>query len=82
MTKRKRNTISINEASRHFSSLEERINQTGEVVITKNDAPMYVMFDIEKMGQEFFIEYEKLKVKYISREIMDEYEGAYQKLSD
>ena len=76
------NVMPINEAKRHFSDLEELIKQTGEVIITKNNEPMYVMFDIQKMGQDFLIEYEALKVKFLSNQLIEEYEEAYHKLAD
>ena len=72
----------INEAKRHFSDLEELIKQRGEVIITKNNEPMYVMFDIQKMGQDFLIEYEALKVKYLSNQLIEEYKETYHELAD
>jgi hypothetical protein len=40
-----------------------------------------VVFDIEKMGKEFVEEYEKLRMKFISSKVMDEYAEAYEALA-
>lgn len=73
--------ISITEANQNFSKVAKLASKTGDAVIFKRNKPTYVVFDIEKMGEEFIEEYQKLKLKYLSESLLKEYNEAYKELS-
>jgi len=73
--------ISITEANQNFSKVAKTAHKLGEVVIFKRNKPAYVLFDVEKMGEEFIKEYEKLKIKYISENLLKDYHEAYKELA-
>ncbi len=73
--------ISITEANQNFTKVTKTANKYGDTVIFKRNKPAYVIFDIEKMGEDFVNEYEKLKAKYISEQLLKEYEVAYKVLA-
>jgi len=73
--------VSVTEANQNFNKVTDQAKRQGDVVIFKRNKPALVMFDVETMGEEFMREYEQLKLKYLSKEIIKEYKSAYQKLS-
>lgn len=73
--------ISITEANQNFTKVAKNANKYGDTVIFKRNKPAYVLFDIEKMGEDFIKEYEKLKFKYISENLLKEYDVAYKELA-
>jgi antitoxin Phd len=73
--------VSVTEANQNFNKVTDQAKQLGDVVIFKRNKPALVMFDVETMGEDFMREYEQLKLKYLSEEIMKEYKRAYQELS-
>lgn len=73
--------ISITEANQNFTNVTKIANKFGDTVIFKRNKPAYVLFDIEKMGEGFIREYEKLKFKYISENLLKEYDIAYKELA-
>jgi len=72
---------SITEANQNFTKVAKNAKKYGDTVIFKRNKPAYVLFDVEKMGEEFIKEYEKLKIKYISENLLKEYEVAYKELA-
>ncbi len=73
--------VSITEANQNFNKVARNANKFGDTVIFKRNKPAYVLFDIEKMGEDFIKEYEKLKIKYISEDLLKEYDFAYKELA-
>lgn len=73
--------MSVTEVSQNFKKATEHAKNHGETVIFKRNKPAFILLDIETMGEAFIYEYEKLKLRYISEEIMDEYDEAYQELA-
>ena len=73
--------VSITEANQNFSKVVKNATKYGDTVIFKNNKPVYVIFDINKMGPEFIKEYEQLKFKYMSDNLLVEYEEAYKELA-
>lgn len=73
--------VSITEANQNFSKVVKNANKYGDIVIFKNNKPVYVIVDINKMGPEFIKEYEQLKFKYMSDSLLVEYEEAYKELA-
>lgn len=73
--------ISITEANQNFTKVTKTANKYGDAVIFKRNKPAYVVFDIEKMGEHFVNEYEILKAKFISEQLLKEYEVAHKVLA-
>jgi antitoxin Phd len=73
--------ISITEANQNFSKVAKNAKKFGDTVIFKRNKPAYILFDIEKMGEDFIKEYEKLKLKHISESLLKEYDMAYKELA-
>lgn len=73
--------VSITEANQNFTKVAKIANKFGDTIIFKRNKPAYILFDIEKMGEDFIKEYEKLKFKYISENLLKEYDDAYKELA-
>ena len=73
--------VSITEANQNFSKVVKNANKYGDIVVFKNNKPVYVIVDINKMGPQFIKEYEQLKFKYMSDSLLVEYEEAYKELA-
>lgn len=73
--------VSVTEANQNFNKVAKNAHKFGDIVIFKRNKPAYVLFDIEKMGEDFIKEYEKLKMKYISEGLLKEYDEAYKELA-
>ncbi len=73
--------VSVTEANQNFNKVTKTANKYGDTVIFKRNKAAYVLFDIEKMGPSFTKEYEKLKMKYMSEKLLEEYNEAYRVLA-
>lgn len=73
--------MSVTEANQNFNKVARNAHKFGDTVIFKRNKPAYVLFDVEKMGEDFIKEYEKLKMKYLSEQLIKEYEEAYKVLA-
>lgn len=73
--------VSVTEANQNFNKVTQTAHKFGDTVIFKRNKPAYVLFDIEKMGEDFIKEYEKLKLKYMSERLFVEYDEAYKVLA-
>ena len=76
-----KNIVTITEANQQFNKVTKTASKYGDAIIFKHNKPTYVVFDIAKMGKEFVEEYEKLRIKFISSKVMDEYAEAYEALA-
>ena len=72
--------VSVTEANQNFNKVAKNAKKLGDTVIFKHNKPTYVLFDIETMGEAFLAEYEKLKMKYLSEALIEEYKEAYKVL--
>jgi len=73
--------VSVTEANQNFNKVTQTAHKYGDTVIFKRNKPAYVLFDIEKMGESFIRDYEKLKMKHLSESLLDEYKDAYKELA-
>lgn len=73
--------VTVTEANQNFTKVTQTAQKYGDTVIFKRNKPAFILFDIEKMGEDFIHEYEKLKMKYLSDRLLDEYDEAYQALA-
>jgi antitoxin Phd len=73
--------VSVTEANQNFNKIIKDVNKFGDIVIFKRNKPAYILIDINKMGDDFIREYEQLKLKYISDNLLQEYHEAYKALA-
>jgi antitoxin Phd len=73
--------LSVTTANQNFTKVTQTAKKFGDTIIFKHNKPAYVLFDIEIMGEAFVKEYEKLKMKYLSEKLLNEYEEAYKDLA-
>ena len=73
--------VTVTEANQNFNKVAKNATKFGDTVIFKRNKPAYVLFDVEKMGEAFVKEYEKLKLKFMSESLLEDYEVAYKALS-
>ena len=73
--------VSVTDANQNFNKVAKNAHKYGDTVIFKRNKPAYILFDVETMGEDFIEEYEKLKVKYISEKLLEEYDEAYKTLA-
>jgi antitoxin Phd len=65
--------VSVTEANQNFNKVTKIANTFGDTIIFKRNKPAFILFDVEVMGAAFLEEYEKLKVKYLSEKLIEEY---------
>jgi antitoxin Phd len=73
--------VSVTDANQNFNKVAKMASAYGDAVIFKRNKPAFFLVDIEKMGEGFVKEYEKLKLKYISESLLEEYKEAYSVLA-
>jgi len=73
--------VSVTEANQNFNKVIKDVNKFGDIVIFKRNKPAYILIDIDKMGEDFIREYERLKLKHISKDLLQEYHEAYKALA-
>jgi antitoxin Phd len=73
--------VSITEANQNFSKVANHATKFGDAVIFKRNKPVFILLDIQTLGPKFIEEYEKLKFKYLSENLLKEYADAYKALA-
>lgn len=73
--------VSVTEANQNFNKVAKTAEKYGDTVIFRRNKPAFILMDIETMGEEFVNEYEKMKLKYLSDQLLCEYEVAYKALA-
>lgn len=72
---------SVTDANQNFTKVAKTAEKYGDAVIFRRNKPAFILLDIDKMGEEFIREYEHLKMKYLSEQLLNEYEVAYKELA-
>ncbi|MGE0003325.1 MAG: type II toxin-antitoxin system Phd/YefM family antitoxin [Candidatus Izemoplasmatales bacterium] len=72
---------SVTEANQNFTKVAKTAEKYGDTVIFRRNKPAFILLDIDKMGEDFIREYEHLKLKYLSEQLLNEYEVAYKELA-
>lgn len=73
------NIVSISEANQNFSKVARKIDKSGEVIIFKNNKPVYRLTDIEK---EVRIEMTlDEKIDFVAARILNKYRKAFEELA-
>jgi len=73
------NIVSITEANQNFSRVARLVDETGSVIILKNNAPRYLLIEFTQVEQEQTMPNED--VMSISRRIMAKNKEAYEILA-
>jgi antitoxin Phd len=66
--------ISLTEANQNFSKVVRKVDETGSVIIMKNNHPSYVVLDFKKLQELQFSEKEGIE-KLASRILSDNIEA-------
>lgn len=73
--------VSVTETNQNFNKAKVQAKRQRDVIIFKRNKPSLVMLDVDSMGEEFMKEYELLKPKHLSDDILKECRSAFQDLS-
>lgn len=71
--------VSISEANQNFSRVARMADNTGEVVIFKNNKPKYRLIDIESSTDIEMTDDEK--IDFVSARILKKYRRAFEELA-
>lgn len=73
------NLVSITEANQNFSRVARLVDESGAVVILKNNVPRYLVMEFSKAEQEQMASYED--VMSVSRRLIEKNRQAYEVLA-
>ncbi len=73
------NLVSISEANQNFSKIARMVDETGSVVILKNNVPKYIVLNFEQADNENYLNNSELLG--ISDELMKKNKQAYEVLA-
>ena len=71
--------VSISEANQNFSRVARMVDNTGEVIIFKNNKPKYRLIDIESDTNIEMTDDEK--IDFVSARILKKYRRAFEELA-
>lgn len=74
-----KNLVSITEANQNFSKVARMVDESGSVVILKNNVPRYLIVDFTKADEECFAGDEDVSV--ISKRLIEKNRVAYEELA-
>lgn len=74
-----KNLVSITEANQNFSKVARMVDESGNVVILKNNVPKYVLIDYSKFEQKSIADNET--VEKVADEILTKHLKAFEELS-
>ena len=72
--------ITVSEASQDFSRVMRMADQTGRVVILKNDRPKYVLYDLEQCPEIEMTDDEK--IDFVAARILKRFKPAFMELAE
>ena len=74
-----KNLVSITEANQNFSKVARMVDESGNVVILKNNVPKYVLIDYSKFEEESIAD--NTTVENVADEILTEHLKAFEELA-
>lgn len=74
-----KNLVSITEANQNFSKIARAVDESGSVVILKNNVPKYVVVSYDLIAADELVSDEQLLA--ISRRTFKRHEAAYKELA-
>lgn len=73
------NLVSITEANQNFSKVARMVDESGSVVVLKNNVPRYLIIDFSKASEERLADDED--VAAISKRLIEKNRKAYEQLA-
>ena len=73
------NMVSITEANQNFSRVARMVDESGPVIILRNNAPRYILMEFSQAEQEYAMDNED--VMSISQRLMEKNKVAYEVLA-
>ena len=73
------NMVSISEANQNFSKVARMVDQSGQVVILRNNVPRYLVIDFSQAEREQVAADEDIRA--ISRRLIEKNRAAYEELA-
>lgn len=74
-----KNLVSITEANQNFSKVARMVDESGNVVILKNNVPKYVLIDYSKFEEESIAD--NTTVEKVADEILTKHLKAFEELA-
>lgn len=71
--------VSMSEANQNFSKVAQKVDQSGEVYIFKNNKPKYKLIDIENNNSIEMTDDEK--IDFVAKRILKKYRKAFEELA-
>lgn len=71
--------VSMSEANQNFSRVAQKVDQSGEVYIFKDNKPKYKLIDIENSNSIEMTDDEK--IDFVANRILKKYRKAFEKLA-
>lgn len=71
--------VSIAEANQNFSRVAQKVDQSGEVYIFKDNKPKYKLIDIENSNSIEMTDDEK--IDFVAKRILKKYRKAFEELA-
>ena len=71
--------VSMSEANQNFSRVAQKVDQSGEVYIFKNNKPKYKLIDIENNNSIEMTDDEK--IDFVAKRILKKYRKAFEELA-
>ena len=74
------NYVAISDANKNFSSVVKKCDKYGEVIVFKNNKPVYVLKSIKEKNKEMNIS-DSEKIDIASKRILKKYHKAFEDLA-
>lgn len=74
-----KNLVSLSEANQNFSKVAKKVEQEGAVVILKNNAPKFVVFDYEEF--EYLKLSDEEKIDIVAKRVLEKHRKAFEVLA-
>ncbi len=74
------NYVAISEANKNFSSVVKKCDKYGEVIVFKNNKPLYVLKSINSEREEMNIS-DSEKIDIASKRVLKKYHKAFEELA-
>ena len=71
--------VSMSEANQNFSRVAQKVDQSGEVYIFKDNKPKYKLIDIENSNSIEMTDDEK--IDFVAKRILKKYRKAFEELA-
>ena len=73
--------VSMTEANQNFSKVARLVEENGIIVISKNNAPRYILIDYSLINDQAYVDAEVEEVEEIAKILMAKHVKAYEGLA-